>query len=328
MALEPLISVINLKKYFPVYAGLISKLTGYVKAVDGVSFSILPGEIFGLVGESGCGKSTTGKTVLKLLNPTEGKVYFRGRDVFAMNKNELCSLRTEMQIIYQDPFSSLDPRMMIGEAVGEALEEHGIARGRAKKERVEYMLEVCGLDPHHFYRYPHEFSAGQRQKVCIARALALNPRFIAADEPISFLDVSIQAQLINLLKKIQEEFGLTFLFISHDLRVVQHLSDKVAVMYLGKIVETGSSSIIYRDPLHPYTRALLSAVPAADPTLKKKERIILKGDVPSPVDPPRGCRFHTRCQYSQDICKEEIPVLKKTAEGHFTACHLIKSGAK
>ncbi len=323
-AVKPLLEVTDLKKYFPIHAGLFSRQVGNIRAVDDISFFINPGETFGLVGESGCGKSTTGRTILNLIPPTAGKVTFKGNDIFNLNKKKLRGLRKEMQIIFQDPYGSLNPRMAVGEAIGEALGEHGIAHGKEKKECVENMLEICGLAPFHYRRYPHEFSGGQRQRVGIARALILNPQFIVADEPISALDVSIQAQIINLLQELQADFGLTFLFISHDLSVVKHICDRVAVMYVGEIVEMAPRKSLYGNPLHPYTQALLSAVPIMDPTLKKK-RIILKGDVPSPANPPAGCRFHTRCSYVESICRESVPKLREFDNGHFAACHLVNS---
>lgn len=320
---EIMIEVKDVKKYFPIRSGLLSQVTGSVKAVDGVSFSIMKGETFGLVGESGCGKSTTGRTILKLVKPTEGKVSFKGKDLYNMPDEELRALRKEMQIIFQDPYASLNPRMPIGEAIGEALEVHGIARGAEKIERVQMMLATCGLAPFHYRRYPHEFSGGQRQRIGIARALILEPDFIVCDEPISALDVSIQAQIINLMQDLQRDFGLTYLFISHDLSVVKHICDRIAVMYLGNIVELAPKKSLYDEPLHPYSQALLSAVPVMDPTIKK-ERIVLKGDVPSPANPPSGCKFHTRCMYVMDICKTDIPEFKEAKDGHFVACHLVK----
>lgn len=319
---QPLVRVQNLKKYFSARAGVFSKVVGRIKAVDDISFSIATGETFGLVGESGCGKSTTGRTLLNLLSPTEGEVYFKNQNIFKLKKYQLRNLRREMQIIFQDPYGSLNPRLTIGEAIGESLEEHGIARGKEKKERVENMLAVCGLSPYHYCRYPHEFSGGQRQRVGIARALVLNPQFIVADEPISGLDLSIQAHLINLLKNLQAEFGLTFLFISHDLNVVKHICDRVAVMYLGRLTELAPKKELYTNPLHPYTKALLSAVPVMDPA-ERKERIILIGDAPSSADPPDGCRFHPRCRYKVNVCQEQIPELREVSAAHFVACHLV-----
>jgi oligopeptide/dipeptide ABC transporter ATP-binding protein len=319
---ETMLAVNDLKKYFPIRAGVFSRVVGQIKAVDGVNFSILKGEAFGLVGESGCGKSTAGRTILKLLEPTAGEVLFKGKSVFTMDRRELRRLRREMQIIFQDPYGSLNPRMTVGEAIGEALAEHGIAKNAEKRQKVERILEVCGLAPYHYRRYPHEFSGGQRQRIGIARALVLEPQFIVADEPISALDVSIQSQIINLLEKLQADFGLTFLFISHDLSVVKHISDRVAVMYLGCLVEMGPKKLLYSNPLHPYTQALLSAVPVMDPTIRKK-RIILTGDVPSPANPPSGCRFHTRCRYAQEVCRVEIPPMREMDPGHFVACHLV-----
>ena len=320
---EPILRVCNLKKYFPVKAGVFSRVVGQIKAVDGVSFSINEGETFGLVGESGCGKSTLGRTILKLLEPNEGEVFYKGEEIYKMQHDKLRSLRREIQIIFQDPYGSLNPRMTVGEAIGESLEAHGVAKGAQRRERVEYLLDVCGLAPYHFRRYPHEFSGGQRQRIGIARALALNPNFVVADEPISALDVSIQAQIINLLEDLQQEFGLTYMFISHDLSMVKHISDRVAVMYLGVIAEMAPKKDLYQNPLHPYSQALLSAVPVMDPTMKK-ERIILRGDVPSPANPPEGCRFNTRCHYAVDRCRVEIPELREVVPDHFVSCHLVE----
>jgi len=322
---EAILTVNNLVKYFPIKTGVFSRVVGHVKAVDGVSFSIKEGETFGLVGESGCGKSTLGRTILKLLEPTEGEVTFQGEKVFELGNDELRVLRRDMQIIFQDPYGSLNPRMTVGEAIGESLESHGLARGKERRERVEHLLDICGLAPYHFRRYPHEFSGGQRQRVGIARALVLNPNFIVADEPISALDVSIQSQIINLMEELQDEFKLTYLFISHDLSMVKHISDRVGVMYLGVLAELAPKKEFYKNPLHPYTQALLSAVPIMDPRAKK-ERIILKGDVPSPANPPPGCRFHTRCQYTVDRCTKEIPELREIVSGHYVACHLVEKG--
>ena len=319
---KPVISLRNLKKHFPIRTGVFSRVAGHVKAVDGVSFDIYPGETFGLVGESGCGKSTTGQVILRLLPATGGSVHYRGEDVYAASGERMRALRKEMQIVFQDPYSALNPRMTVGAAIREILGVHGIATGAAAQHRVEQVLSRCGLQPYHSDRYPHEFSGGQRQRVVIARALALDPNFIVADEPISALDVSIQSQIINLLEDLQEEFDLTYLFVSHDLSVVKHIADRVGVMYLGKLVEVAEKKAFYEKPLHPYSEALLSAVPVSDPS-HKKERIILKGDVPSPSNPPSGCPFHTRCPYAMDVCKTVVPQLLPTETGHYAACHLV-----
>lgn len=318
---EVLLEVKSLKKYFPIKKGIFSKTVAHVKAVDGVDFYVKNGETLGLVGESGCGKSTTGRVILRLLEATEGTVIFQGKDIMTLGKEELQEMRRNMQIIFQDPYASLNPRMTVGDIIGEALDIHGVARGRKREEKILELLNEVGLRPQHIRRYPHEFSGGQRQRIGIARALALYPRFIVCDEPVSALDVSIQAQIINLMEELQEKFGLTYLFIAHDLSVVKHISDRVAVMYLGKIVELADKDELYESPLHPYTRALLSAIPIPDPELKR-QRILLEGDVPSPVDPPRGCRFHTRCREAQDICREQDPEFKDVGDGHFVACHL------
>ena len=320
MAAETLLEVTNLKKYFPIKGGVFSRTIGHVYAVDDVSFTVDKGETLGLVGESGCGKSTTGRSILRLIEPTDGKVHFEGQDITALDKNTMRSLRREMQIIFQDPYASLNPRMTVGSIIGEPLEIHKIARGSEKTERVASLLQKVGLRTEDMRKYPHEFSGGQRQRIGIARALALNPKLIVCDEPVSALDVSIQAQVINLLEDLQEEFGLSYLFIAHNLTVVEHISDRVAVMYLGQIVELASDTDLYNDPQHPYTEALLSAVPIPDPTVKKK-RIILEGDVPSPIDPPSGCHFHTRCMYKEKICEEEAPEFKHIGGGHWVACH-------
>lgn len=318
---EALIQVENLKKYFPIKSGLLQRTVGNVRAVDGVSFQIKKGQTFGLVGESGCGKSTLGRTLLRLIEPTDGKVIIDGKDMSALKKSELRPLRPSMQMIFQDPFSSLDPRMPVGEIIGEAVREHGIVPKEQYKDYVLKVMEDCGLRPYYIDRYPHEFSGGQRQRICIARALALNPSFIVCDEPVSALDVSIQAQIINLMKDLQNERQLTYLFISHDLSVVEHISDAIGVMYLGTMVETGTKDDIFREPLHPYTQALFSAVPIADPDVKMN-RILLEGDIPSPANPPKGCKFHTRCKHCMGICKEQEPVEKDMGNGHMVKCHL------
>ncbi|HWP56780.1 MAG TPA: dipeptide ABC transporter ATP-binding protein [Candidatus Acidoferrales bacterium] len=320
-----LVEVRNLKKYFPVGSGLFTRRKGEVKAVDGVSLTVEEGETLGLVGESGCGKSTLGRTILRLIEPTEGEVRFQGVNILALSPREMRDMRRQMQIIFQDPYASLNPRMRVGEIIGEGLEIHKLARGAKKRERVMELLNQVGLKEEHYDRYPHEFSGGQRQRIGIARALAVNPKFIVADEPVSSLDVSIQAQIINLLQELQEKMHLTYLFISHDLRVVEHISHRVAIMYLGKIVEIAESETIYRDAKHPYTRALLSAVPIPDPS-RKKERIILEGDVPSPVRPPPGCSFHPRCPHREQICHEVLPALEFNGGTHGVACHVFGPG--
>ncbi len=322
---KTLIEVKNLKKYFPIKKGVFKGTVGNVKAVDNVSFKIKEGKVLGVVGESGCGKSTLGRTMLKLLAPTEGEMLYEGKNVYSMGKSELNHMRTKMQIIFQDPYSSLNPRLPVTEIVGEAMMQHKIVAN--KKEMQDKVIEIigkCGLFPEQASRYPHQFSGGQRQRICIARSLALNPKFIVCDEAVSALDVSIQSQIINLLKDAQEDFGLTYMFISHDLSVVKFISDDIAVMYLGQIVETGSKKQIFDNPLHPYTEALLSAVPSFDPSARNnKKRIILQGDIPSPANPPSGCRFHTRCVYAQDVCKTNIPEYREIEPGHFTMCHKV-----
>jgi peptide/nickel transport system ATP-binding protein len=319
---EILLEVKNLVKHYPVTKGFIfQRQVGAVKAVDGVDFFIRKGETLGLVGESGCGKTTTGRVILRLQEPTAGEALFEGRDIFKLHKEELRRMRRDMQIIFQDPYSSLNPRMTVGDIIGEPLEIHNLARGRDKIRRVQELLEVVGLSPYHANRYPHEFSGGQRQRIGIARALAVNPKLIIADEPVSALDVSIQAQVLNLMESLQREFGLTYLFIGHDLSVVKHISDRIAVMYLGKIVEMAPADELFANPQHPYTEALLSAVPIPNPELRR-ERIILPGDVPSPINPPAGCRFHTRCLYAQPSCRVDPPPFEDIGGGrdHFVAC--------
>ncbi|MEA3344956.1 MAG: dipeptide ABC transporter ATP-binding protein [Chloroflexota bacterium] len=319
---QVLVEVKDLKKYFPITRGVFQRHVGDIKAVDGLSFHIRRGETLGLVGESGCGKSTTGLTILQLYQPTAGRVYFEGEDLTQLRGGELRHMRQRMQMIFQDPYASLNPRMTVGGIVGEPLEVHGVAQGAEKRERVHELLRLVGLNPYFVNRYPHEFSGGQRQRVGIARALALNPSFIVCDEPVSSVDVSIQAQIVNLLEDMQERFELTYLFIAHDLSMVRHISDRVAVMYLGKIVELTDRDTLYRNPLHPYTKALLSAVPIPDPVVEeRRERIILKGDVPSPANPPQGCNFHTRCPVAMDICCQEEPEFREVEDGHWVACH-------
>ncbi|MCY9691485.1 ABC transporter ATP-binding protein [Paenibacillus alginolyticus] len=317
---QPLIEVRNLKKHFPIKKGWLGRTVGHVKAVDGISLTLYKGETLGLVGESGCGKSTTGRTLLQLIEPTEGEVLYEGRNLVGMKPSKLRPLRKELQIVFQDPYASLDPRLTVGEIIAEPMEIHRLCTGREKEKRVEELLEVVGLSGYHAKRYAHEFSGGQRQRIGIARALASNPKLIVADEPVSALDVSIQSQIINLLQDLQEQFGLTYLFIAHDLSVVKHISDRVGVMYLGNIVELADKNCLFDTPLHPYTQALMSAVPSPDP-LDKKERIVLKGDVPSPANPPAGCAFHPRCASCMDICRTERPVLQER-DGHYIACHL------
>ena len=320
---EIILSVRDLKKYFPIKAGVLQKTVGHVKAVDGVSFDIVKGETLGIVGESGCGKSTTGRAIIRLFEKTGGDVYFNGKEVHSLNHKELRAIRPKMQMIFQDPYSSLNPRMTVGQIVGGALLDHGIITDKVElRKKVMKTIEECGLASYHIDRYPHEFSGGQRQRIGIARALALDPDFIIADEPVSALDVSIQAQIINLLMDLQKERGFTYLFISHDLSVVEHISTRVGVMYLGSMVELANKKDMYKNPLHPYTQALLSAAPVPDPTAERK-RIILTGDIPSPANPPSGCKFHTRCPYAMPICKTDIPEFKDRGNKHFVACHLL-----
>ena len=320
---EPLLEVRDLRKYFPIRKGLLSRTVGHVKAVDGVSFTVHAGEVLGLVGESGCGKTTTGRCILRLIEPTSGSVRFAGREVTTLPRKELRQLRREMQIVFQDPYSSLNPRLTVGSMLSEALAIHRLARGEKARERVAELLRLVGLHPDHARRYPHEFSGGQRQRIGVARALAVSPRLIVADEPVSALDVSIQAQIINLLRDLQRRMKLTYLFVAHDLSVVEHISDRVAVMYLGKIAELADSEVLYREPRHPYTLSLLSAIPVPDPT-RRRSRIVLKGDVPSPAQPPTGCRFHPRCFMAREICAREEPVLRQVSPGHWTACHFAE----
>jgi peptide/nickel transport system ATP-binding protein len=316
---KPLLEVKNLKKYFPIRGGILSRVVANVKAVEDVSFTVKPGEVVGLVGESGSGKTTAGRAILRLIEPTSGEVNFEGTDVTKLSKSQMREYRKEMQIIFQDPFASLNPRMTVGDIIGEALVIHKLARGKQKDERVASLLEKVGLSPNHMRRYPHEFSGGQRQRIGIARALAVDPKFIVADEPVSALDVSIQAQVVNLLQDLKEELGLTLLFIAHDLGVVEYISDKVIVMYLGRIMEIAPARELYRNPIHPYTQALLSAVPIPDPTIKR-ERVILQGDIPSPINPPSGCVFRTRCPIAVKECAEVVPPLEEVSPGHFKAC--------
>ena len=318
-----ILMVRDLKKYFPIKGGLMNRVVGQVKAVDGVTFNLKRGTTMGLVGESGCGKTTTGRTILRLYDTkTAGDVLFNGREVYDLNKKELRDIRTEMQIIFQDPFSSLSPRLPVSEIIGEAAREHGLVSRAEFNDYVDKVMDDCGLQPFHKDRYPHEFSGGQRQRICIARALALDPEFIVCDEPVSALDVSIQAQIINLLNELQEKRKLTYLFISHDLSVVEHISDSVGVMYLGNLVEYGDKKDIFKNPLHPYTKALFSAIPMPDPKAKM-DRIVLEGTIPSPANPPAGCKFHTRCKYCTEKCKNEVPVQKEVEPGHFVVCHLF-----
>ncbi len=321
---EPLVSVKNLKKYFPVRGGLFSTVRAHVHAIDDVSFDVYQGETFGLVGESGCGKTTTGRVMLRLDEATSGDVMFEGKSIFKLGREELRRQRRDMQIIFQDPYSSLNPRMTVGEIVGEPLTVHHIASGKDRDEQVRGLLETVGLSAYHIKRYPHEFSGGQRQRIGIARALALHPKLIVCDEPVSALDVSIQSQVLNLLNDLQEKFGLTYVFIAHGLNVVKHMSTRIGVMYLGKLVEVSSSQDLFARPQHPYTEALLSAIPVPDPNLNR-QRIVLQGDVPSPVNPPSGCRFHTRCAYAQEICRTEEPPLIDLGGNHQVACHFRKS---
>jgi len=323
---DVLLDVKDLVMHFPLTQGIIfQRKVGAVRAVDGVSFQIRRGETLGLVGESGCGKSTTGRAILQLYKPTAGLVNFEGQELTKLKGEQMRRMRRKVQMIFQDPYASLNPRMTVGSIIGEPLDIHNLAKGREKQQRVQELLSVVGLNPYFANRYPHEFSGGQRQRIGIARALAVNPSFIVCDEPISALDVSIQAQIINLLEELQNEFGLTYLFIAHDLSVVRHISDRIAVMYLGKIVELADRLDLYQNPLHPYSKALLSAVPIPDPVIeRKRERIILTGDVPSPVNPPSGCRFHTRCPIAADVCRVDEPAFREITPGHWAACHFAE----
>jgi oligopeptide transport system ATP-binding protein len=319
---DVLLEVNNLVKYFPVHSGLLQRTAGWIRAVDDVSFFVRRGETVGLVGESGCGKTTLGRTILRLVEPTDGQVVFDGRDVAHMRPGELKKARRDMQIIFQDPFSSLDPRVPIGESIAEGLSIHGVANREARQEMVAQVLERVGLYPEHARRYPHEFSGGQRQRIGIARALVLRPRFVVCDEPVSALDVSIQSQVLNLLRQLQAEFGLTYLFIAHNLSVVEHISDRVAVMYLGKMAELAGRHDLYANPLHPYTLALMSAIPIPNPAVQRA-RVILAGDVPSPLNPPGGCRFHPRCPVALDLCSRLEPEFREVTPDHWVACHLV-----
>ena len=318
-----ILMVNQLKKYFPIKGGMVGKTVGQVKAVDGVTFNLKRGTTMGLVGESGCGKTTTGRTILRLSGEkTGGQVLFNGKEVYDLSAKEMRKMRTKMQIIFQDPFSSLSPRLPVGEIIGEAVREHNLVPKAELNDYIDQVMDNCGLQPFHKDRYPHEFSGGQRQRICIARALALNPEFVVCDEPVSALDVSIQAQIINLLKELQEKYNLTYLFISHDLSVVEYISDTVGVMYLGKLVELADSFELIAHSVHPYTRSLISAIPVADPvTARQSHRIVLQGDVPSPLNPPSGCRFRTRCPYADERCAAEVPEFKEVSSGHWAACH-------
>jgi oligopeptide transport system ATP-binding protein len=320
---KPLLKINNLQKFFPVKKGLLGNNSSLVKAVDDVSFTVKRGETLGLVGESGCGKTTIGRTIIKLYEPTRGEIIYDGKDIAKLSQKEMLPYRRKMQMIFQDPYASLNTRMTVGDIIGEAIDIHKLMNKKERNERVQYLLNTVGLNTDHASRYPHEFSGGQRQRVGIARALAVQPEFIVCDEPISALDVSIQAQVVNMLEDLQSDLGLTYLFIAHDLSMVKHISDKIGVMYLGKLVEIGESNELYKNPLHPYTKALLSAIPIPDPdAAANNKRIMLEGEIPSPIDPPPGCRFKGRCRYAMPICGEQEPNLKDSGNGHCVACHL------
>lgn len=318
---EPLLKVENLKKHFPITGGILGRPVSSVKAVDGVSFTVNKGETLGIVGESGCGKSTTGRMLMRLIDPSEGKVTFEDRELTSLSNSEMRKIRREMQMVFQDPFASLNPRHTVEKILEEPLKVHGMGSAKERKKRVHELLNIVGLSSYHAKRYPHQFSGGQRQRIGIARALMTKPKLIIADEPVSALDVSIQSQVLNLMQDLQKEFGLTYIFIAHDLGVVRHISDRVGVMYLGKMVELSNSEQLYEKPLHPYTQALLSAVPVPDPDFKR-ETILLQGDIPSPSNPPSGCTFHTRCPHATEICKQKVPEFKEHQPGHYVACHL------
>jgi oligopeptide transport system ATP-binding protein len=320
---EILLSVKNLKKHFPIRTGMFSRVTGAVKAVDDVSFDVYAGETLGIVGESGCGKSTTGRTIMRLHEVTDGQVTFEGKELTTLSENEMRKMRKDIQMVFQDPYASLNPRHTIEKILEEPLIVHGIGDAKERKARVREYLELVGLSAYHAKRYPHQFSGGQRQRIGIARALMTNPKLIIADEPVSALDVSIQAQVLNLMQKLQKDFNLTYIFIAHDLGVVRHISNRVGVMYLGKMVELAQSEDVYAEPLHPYTQALLSAVPVPDPEFQG-DQMLLKGDIPSPANPPSGCTFHTRCPFATDICKEKVPQFFEAKPGHYVACHLVE----
>jgi oligopeptide/dipeptide ABC transporter ATP-binding protein len=322
----PILEVRDLTKHFPIRKGLLSRTIGQVKALDGISFDLRAGEVLGLVGESGCGKTTAGRCILQLIPPTSGSVKFEGQEIVGLPRRAMRPLRRRMQIVFQDPYSSLNPRLTIGSIIREAITTHKLASGRAADDRVAELLTLVGLSPNHASRYPHEFSGGQRQRIGIARALAVDPRLIVADEPVSALDVSIQAQVVNLLRDLQRRLNLTYIFVAHDLSVVKHISDRVAVMYLGTIAEMATSTELYANPRHPYTVSLLSAIPVPDPD-RHRQRIVLTGDVPSPANPPSGCRFHTRCYMAQPMCSQEVPLLREIAPGHWSACHFAEQVA-